>query len=73
MDYVVKGVMIGGFALAAAPADYGRSGVKTFIVNQSGVVYEKDLGPATLRAFGEMQSFNPDKSWTPIPITGGSE
>jgi hypothetical protein len=72
-DYIVKGVMIGGFALAAAPADYGRSGVKTFMVNQSGVVYEKDLGPATLRAFGEMQSFNPDKSWTPIAVTGGSE
>jgi hypothetical protein len=67
MDYIVKGVMIGGFALAAAPADYGRSGVMTFMVNQSGVVYEKDLGPATLQAFREMQSFNPDKSWTPLP------
>jgi hypothetical protein len=67
MDYVVKGVMIAGFGLAAAPADYGRSGVMTFMVNQSGVVYEKDLGPATLQAFREMQSFNPDKSWTPIP------
>jgi hypothetical protein len=67
MNYVVKGVMIGGFALAAAPADYGRSGVMTFMVNQSGVVYEKDLGSATLQAFREMQSFNPDKSWTPIP------
>ena len=66
-DYIVKGVMIGGFALAAAPADYGRSGVMTFMVNQSGVVYEKDLGPATLQAFRELQSFNPDKSWTPLP------
>jgi hypothetical protein len=67
MDYIVNGVMIGGFALAAAPADYGRSGVKTFMANQSGVVYEKDPGSATLQAFRDMQSFNPDKSWTPIP------
>jgi hypothetical protein len=74
MNYVVEGVMIGGFALAAAPADYRRSGVMTFLVNQSGVVYEKDLGPATLQAFREMTSFNPDKSWTPIPeVAGGTE
>jgi hypothetical protein len=43
MDYVIKGVMIGGFALVAAPAEYGVTGVKTFIVSQDGVVYEKDL------------------------------
>jgi hypothetical protein len=67
MDYVVEGVMIGGFALAAAPARYGATGVKTFIVSHDGVVYEKDLGPATLETFRKMQRFNPDRSWTPVP------
>jgi len=66
MDYVVKGVMIGGFALVAAPAEYRRTGVKTFIVSNDGVVYQKDLGPATLDAFKTMERFNPDKSWTPV-------
>ena len=66
MDFVVKGVMIGGFALVAAPAEYGRSGIKTFIVSHSGVVYEKDLGPSTLEEFKKMQRFNPDKTWTPV-------
>jgi hypothetical protein len=66
MDFVVKGVMIGGFALVAAPAEYGESGIKTFIVSQDGVVYEKDFGPATLNEFAKMERFNPDKSWTPI-------
>jgi Protein of unknown function (DUF2950) len=63
MDFVVKGMMIGGFALAAAPADYRVTGVQTFIVNQSGVVHQKDLGPDTLKIFKEMELFNPDKSW----------
>jgi hypothetical protein len=67
MDYVVKGVMIGGFALAAAPAEYGETGVKTFIVNQDGVVYEKDLGSATLSEFSKMELFNPDDSWKSVP------
>ena len=67
MDYVIKGVMIGGFALVAAPADYRVSGVKTFIVNQDGVVYEKDLGPNTLEEFKKMERFNPDSSWTVVP------
>jgi hypothetical protein len=67
MDYVVKGIMIGGFALAAAPAEYAKTGYKTFMVSQSGVVYEKDLGPGTLESFSKMESFNPDKSWTPVP------
>ena len=66
MDFVVKGVMIGGFALVAAPAEYGRSGIKTFIVSHSGVVYEKDLGSNTLEEFKKMQRFNPDKTWTPV-------
>ena len=66
MDFVIKGVMIGGFALVAAPAQYGSSGIKTFIVSHSGVVYEKDLGPSTLEEFKKMQRFNPDKTWTPV-------
>jgi len=66
MDFVVKGIMIGGFALVAAPAEYGETGFKTFIVNQTGVVYQKDLGPATLEAFQKMDRFDPDKSWTPV-------
>jgi hypothetical protein len=67
MDYVIKGVMIGGFALVAAPADYRVSGVKTFIVNQDGVVYEKDLGPHTVDEFKKMERFNPDSTWKPVP------
>jgi hypothetical protein len=63
MDYVVKGIMIGGFALAAAPAEYAETGVKTFMVSQDGVVYEKDLGPASLNEFTKMERFNPDGSW----------
>ncbi len=67
MDYVVEGVMIGGFALVAAPAEYGETGLKTFMVSHTGVVYEKDLGPATLEEFQKMERFNPDKSWKPVP------
>ena len=67
MDFVVKGVMIGGFALVAAPAEYSVTGVKTFIVSHDGVVYEKDLGPASLDAFVNMERFNPDDSWKPVP------
>ena len=67
MDFVVKGVMIGGFALVAAPAEYGVTGVRTFIVSQDGVVYDRDFGSATLAEFEKMQRFNPDKSWTPVP------
>jgi hypothetical protein len=66
LDYVVNGVMIGGFALAAAPAEYGVTGVKTFIVSNDGVVYQKDLGPTTREQFAKMERFNPDKSWTPV-------
>jgi len=66
MDFVVKGVMIGGFALVASPAAYSVTGVRTFIVSHDGVVYEKDLGPSTLNEFNKMERFNPDKSWTPV-------
>ena len=67
MDFIVKGVMIGGFALVAAPAEYRVTGVKSFIVSQDGVVYEKDFGPGTLDEFIRMDRFNPDKTWTPVP------
>jgi hypothetical protein len=67
MDFVVKGVAIGGFALAAAPAEYRVTGVRTLIVSHDGVVYEKDLGPNTLDEFRKMERFNPDKSWKPVP------
>jgi hypothetical protein len=67
MDFVMKGVMIGGFALVAAPAEYGVTGVETFIVSHDGVVYEKDLGPNSLDEFTRMELFNPDKSWAPVP------
>jgi hypothetical protein len=68
MDYVVEGIMIGGFALVAAPAEYGETGLKTFMVSHTGVVYEKDLGPDTLAEFQKMDHFNPDKSWRPVVL-----
>ena len=67
MDFVVNGVMIGGFALVAAPAEYGVTGLRTFIVSHDGVVYEKDFGLGTLDEFEKMELFNPDKSWNPVP------
>jgi hypothetical protein len=66
MDFVVKGVMIGGFALIAAPAQYRVTGVKTFMVSHDGVVYEKDLGPNTLEIVRRIELFNPDNTWTPV-------
>ena len=65
MNFVVEGAMIGGFALAAAPAEYRVTGVKTFLVSYEGVVYQKDLGPNTLKIFQEMEVYNPDKTWRP--------
>jgi hypothetical protein len=66
MDFVIKGAMIGGFALVAAPAQYGVTGIKTFIVSHDGVVYEKDLGAKTLDEFQKMERFNPDETWNPV-------
>ncbi|MES2221818.1 MAG: DUF2950 domain-containing protein [Acidobacteriota bacterium] len=65
MNFVVEGSMIGGFALVAAPAEYGVTGVKTFIVSYEGVVYEKDFGANTLQNFRDMQFYNPDNTWKP--------
>jgi len=63
LDYVVRGNMIGGFALVAYPAEYRNSGVMTFLVNHQGNVYEKDLGPDTARIAAGITAFNPDNSW----------
>jgi len=62
-DYLAHGKMIGGFALVAYPAEYGNSGVMTFVVNQDGVLFEKDLGPSTARASQAIKTFNPDSTW----------
>ena len=65
LDFVVGGAMIGGFALAAAPAEYKVTGVKTFMISHNGVVYEKDFGTDTLEAFEKMDRYNPDDTWLP--------
>lgn len=65
-DYFRDGLLTEGFALVAWPADYGSSGVMTFIVNQDGVVFEKDLGEDTPTAVEAIQSFDPDSTWTAI-------
>ena len=62
-DYVVRGKMMGGFALVAYPATYRNSGIMTFIVNQDGAVYQKDLGPSTASLAKKMTKFNPDTTW----------
>ncbi len=65
-SYIVKGRMIGGFGLIAYPAQYGNSGVMTFIVNQDGVVYEKDLGKNTPKAAEAIKAFDPDNTWKKV-------
>ncbi|MGE9008524.1 DUF2950 domain-containing protein [Leptospira interrogans] len=67
-NYVVKGKMIGGFALIAYPAEYGNSGVMTFMVNHAGTVYEKDLGDRTLRIVGRIHLFDPDQTWKKVDV-----
>jgi hypothetical protein len=66
MNYVVEGAMIGGFALVAAPAEYGVTGIKTFMVSNDGVVFQRDFGPATLSEVMKLELFNPDQSWTSV-------
>ena len=68
LEYVVKGKMIGGFALVAYPAAYRNSGVTTFIVSHNGQIYQKDLGPHTARLAERMTSFNPDGSWKKVDM-----
>lgn len=62
-DYIINGNMIGGFALVAWPAEYGETGIMTFVVNQQGRVYQKDLEAATSRLAREMTAYNPNESW----------
>ena len=67
MSYIVKGKMIGGFALVAYPAEYGNSGVMTFMVHDhAGTVYQRDLGEHTESVAKTMTSFDPDKSWKKV-------
>jgi hypothetical protein len=66
-DYVVRGEMIGGFAFVAYPADYAVSGVKAIVVNQDGVVWEKDMGDKTRTLAAAIKIYNPDKSWIESP------
>ena len=62
-DYIINGNMIGGFALVAWPADYGDSGIMTFVINQQGKVYQKDLGPKTESIVKDMKAYDPDTTW----------
>jgi len=66
LDYIVRGKMIGGFALVAYPAEYRNSGVTTFVVNHDGAVFQKDLGAETPGIAGGMRAFNPDNSWKKV-------
>jgi hypothetical protein len=62
-SYIINGEMTGGFAFIAYPAEYRASGVMTFIVDESGVIYEKDLGPDTVKIADAMNAYDPDPSW----------
>jgi hypothetical protein len=66
LNYVVKDKMIGGFGLIAYPAEYGNSGVMTFMVNHAGTVYQKDLGPRTESIAKRIYSFDPDQTWKKV-------
>ena len=68
LNYIVKGKMIGGFALLAWPAEYGNSGVMTFLVNHNGVVYQKDLGGSTAALVKRVMRFDPDQTWKKIDV-----
>ena len=69
LEYVTGGKMIAGFGLLAYPAQYGVSGVMTFIVNQQGIVYEKNLGPKTEEIAKAMKKYDPDKTWKQVKQT----
>ena len=66
-SYLAQGELLGGFALVAAPASYGDSGVMTFLVNHDGVVFEKDLGPKTASLAQAIKLFDPDETWKRVP------
>lgn len=65
-SYIINGNMIAGFGMLAFPADYGSSGIMSFIVNQQGTIYQKDLGPKTDQIAGKINEYNPDSSWEPV-------
>lgn len=69
LEYIINGKMTGGFGLVAYPAEYGVSGIMTFIVNQQGLVHEKDLGPKTEEIAKTMKKYDPDKSWKKVEWT----
>ena len=68
-NYIVDGKMTGGFALVAYPVRYRDSGVMTFVVNQDGEIYQKDLGPRTGQIASDMVEYNPDSTWQPVKET----
>ena len=68
-SYIDKGHMTGGFALVAYPAEYGAGGVMTFVVNQVGVIFQKDLGESTEQTVSAMTEYDPDDTWSPVPVT----
>jgi Protein of unknown function (DUF2950)/FAD dependent oxidoreductase len=65
-DYMVNGKMVGGFAFVAYPAEYGNSGIMTFIINEDGVLLQKDLGKTTIDSAAAMSEFDPDATWSPV-------
>ena len=66
-NYVINGHMIAGFGLIAWPVEYGRTGIMTFEINQSGILYERDFGPSTAEIVQKIHSFNPGSSWKVVP------
>jgi len=66
LDYVVNGKMVKGFGLLAYPAQYGVSGITTFMVNQEGIVYERDLGPGTVKIAKALTAYDPDRTWEKV-------
>ena len=71
-EYVAGGKLTGGFSLLADPANSGETGVMSFMVNQDGLVWQRNLGPKTAEVAAAITQFNPDSSWTPIPREGAS-
>ncbi|MGA7567863.1 MAG: DUF2950 family protein [Terriglobales bacterium] len=65
-SYIVNGRMTGGFAILATPVKYGETGIMTFVTGSDGVVYERDLGPDTVKIASSIQEYNPDQNWSPV-------
>jgi len=72
MDYLVDGEMTRGFAFVAWPAQYDLTGIMTFVINQGGIVYQRDLGPATDTTVRDITRYDPDAKWWPVTESGGS-